>query len=252
MKGLSEFAKSFFDAVFPPICLVCEKILQKDERELSLCRSCREKFSYPYGFFCPICKRRLPSREVTCHGSAKFVLASPLKFEESATQKLIHVLKYDGVKKAAVPLAFFTTGYLLKTFLNSGKPIEGDFTMIPVPLHPSKERRRGFNQSLLIARNLKRFIGEMDAGGAFPKFEIEENILVKSRKAKSQTEQKSYKERRENVKGSFSVRRGAEIAGRNFFVVDDVFTSGATITEITALLKKNGARKIIAITAART
>ncbi len=248
MKRLREILKIIFDAVFPPLCLNCSIILSEPERELSFCEGCLKKFSYISGFFCPACKKRLPGPETKCHQGEKFILASPFKFEDKIVQKIIHLLKYKRVKTAAKPLAFFMSQYLLKT-LEKSPASAFSATIIPVPLHKSKERKRGFNQSLLISEWLVFYLKESDI---FHDISMEKSMIIKSRKAPSQTEQKSYLSREENIKDSFRLTNKGKVSGENFIIVDDVFTSGSTTREIAKLLKINGAKKVWALTAART
>ncbi len=250
MRGFRELVDAIFDVVFPPICLSCEKIIGKAEQELSLCTSCRSRFTTASGFFCPVCKRRLPKPYVPCHEKAQFVLAAPFFFEDPMAQKIIHLLKYGRVKRAATPLAFFIVSYLqsIASIEDAG---DGDFAMIPVPLHPSRERKRGFNQSLLIAKEVERFSKTLDCGKKLPSFRIEADAVLRIRKTPSQIKQPSREARTENVRGCFALRDAPKIAGKNVFLVDDVFTSGATMRELARLLKANGAKKIIALVAAK-
>ncbi len=250
MRGFRELINAIFDVVFPPICLSCEKIIGDAERELSLCTSCRSHFKTASGFFCPICSRRLPAPYVPCHKKAQFVLAAPFFFEDPAVQKIVHLLKYGRVKRAATPLAFFIVSYLqnITSIRDAGYD---DFIMIPVPLHPSREKRRGFNQSLLIAKEVERFSKALNCGKGLPNFSIEAGALVRIRKTASQIKQPSREARAENVRGCFALRDAPKIAGKNVFLIDDVFTSGATMRELAWLLKTNGAKKIIALVTAK-
>ncbi len=251
MGEFGELVNLIADAVFPPLCLSCENILGENEKVLAICGECLGRFEIGNGFFCPICRRRLPEPNVTCHNNARFVLASPLSFENRAVQKIIHLLKYRHITKAATPLAFFTVFYLTTiSSMRSAGP--EDFVMLPVPLHRSKERRRGFNQALLIAREIQRLAGMLDREKRLPSFTIESDVLARVKKTASQTKQKNRDERRRNVENAFVLTDKAKIERKNIMVVDDVFTSGATMGEIAKLLKANGAVKIIALTAART
>ena len=250
MRGFRELIDAIFDVVFPPICLSCETIVGEDERTLSLCTSCRSRLQTTSGFFCPACGRRLPAPHVPCHGGVQFVLAAPFFFEDPVIRKVIHLLKYSHVKRAAAPLAFFIVSYLqsIASIKNAGYD---DFVMVPVPLHSSRERRRGFNQSLLIAQEIGKFSKMLDGGHRLPNFRIEAGVLARVRKTAPQIKQSSRAARAENVRGCFAIRDASKIAGRNVFLVDDVFTSGATVREVARLLKANGAKKIIALVAAK-
>jgi ComF family protein len=250
MRGFRELIDAIFDVVFPPICLSCETIIGEKERILSLCTTCRSRFKTASGFFCPVCGGRLPTLRVPCHEKTPFVLATPFSFADPVVQKIIHLLKYGRVKRAALPLAFFIVSYL-QSVANIKDAGYDDFTMIPVPLYSSRERKRGFNQSLLIAQEMEKFSKALDGEHRLPNFRIEAGILVRVRKTAPQIKQSSRKARAENVRGCFTIRDASKIAGKNIFLVDDVFTSGATIGELARILKANGAKKIIALVAAK-
>jgi len=128
-------------------------------------------------------------------------------------------------------------------------PLAVDFgdpppVVIPVPLHASKLRQRGFNQSELIARAaLKRGIG----AGTLP---LTVSVLERSRPTESQTGLTRH-QRRENVRGAFRVVRPDEIAGRDILLVDDVFTTGTTVSECARVLRRAGANSVWVATVAR-
>ncbi len=232
--------------IFPPVCLACKNYLKRgEERTRRLCATCSEKLGYLPGFLCPVCSRRLPAGEKTCHRDSQFILGAPLRYAAPVARELIHALKYGGLKTAAEPLASILAEYLAESIQNSefacpAREIE-NFVFIPIPLHPAKERKRGFNQAEVIAESLKRKCG----------LPIATDALIKTKSAPSQTEKKNREEREENVRESFKVKNPELIAGRNIFLVDDVFTSGATMREAARILKLAGAKRIIALAAAR-
>ena len=113
--------------------------------------------------------------------------------------------------------------------------------IVPVPLHRSRLRQRGFNQSVLLGRVLSRqlFIPMLP------------DALVRTRQTEPQIEL-SVAERRVNVKGAFAVNKPDRIMGKRILLLDDVMTTGSTIDECAHELKKAGARGVIAVTIART
>jgi ComF family protein len=112
--------------------------------------------------------------------------------------------------------------------------------IIPVPLHPKRLRWRGFNQSVLLARQVSRAY-------ALP---IDAFILIRDKETLPQT-QLSEEERRKNVRGAFSVRAGGALKAKTILLVDDVYTSGATVNECSRVLTRAGARKVHVLTLAR-
>jgi ComF family protein len=112
---------------------------------------------------------------------------------------------------------------------------------IPVPLHKKRLRQRGFNQSLLLAH------------GVSERFMIPLNYdnLIRSRYTRPQVELSGI-ERAENVRGAFNLLRPAEICEKKILLIDDVFTTGATMNECAKVLKDAGASTVTVLTLART
>ena len=113
--------------------------------------------------------------------------------------------------------------------------------IIPVPLHRSRLRQRGFNQAVLIGRILARQLS----------LPMQLDVLARIRPTEPQIELSAEK-RRINVKGAFSVIRPDCIAGKRVLLLDDVMTTGSTLDECAKELKKAGADMVIAVTTART
>jgi ComF family protein len=106
--------------------------------------------------------------------------------------------------------------------------------LVPVPLHWRRRIKRGFNQSLLLAKNLK-----------LPQIAISTD-LVRIRHTKQQWDL-TGPQRRRNVRGAFAVRKGHPFTGKTIALVDDITTSGATLAECAKTLKSAGAQKVIAV-----
>jgi ComF family protein len=113
--------------------------------------------------------------------------------------------------------------------------------VIPVPLHPKRLREREFNQSLLLADRIARRLG----------LPLSYANLVRIAPAPAQTTL-SRKRRLKNLRGAFAVRRPDAIAGKRILLIDDVFTTGATVNECAKTLRKAGAGDVFALTLART
>jgi len=155
---------------------------------------------------------------------------------EGVWRDLIHLLKYDRVRSVADVIAR-CLGAQIPDDLVAQDPL-----LVPVPLHKSKFRLRGFNQAEEIARSLRRLCG----------FHMNSYVLVRRRATSSQTGM-SPLQRRDNVRGAFAVRKRArrELAGRSVILVDDVFTTGATANECARVLLRAGAAHVSILTAAR-
>lgn len=176
------------------------------------CSSCRKKF-HIYGFI------------------------SPFSYKDELTHKLIHSFKYERVCVIGEILGKQIGSFMLKEGIaeKGGKAV-----IVPVPLHSSRQRTRGFNQALIIA----------EAIGKTLQIGISRTALAKIRKTKPQVGL-SGEARQENVKGTFAVRSMKGVNGFTVFLIDDVKTTGATLEEAAKTLKAAGAKKIIAVAAAR-
>ena len=166
---------------------------------------------------------------------------------DGGLRELIHLLKYEQVRPAAAVLGRMLAEAL--SGLGAGW-IHGPVLVVPVPLHLRKLRQRGFNQSELIARvAIKRHA--LDPAGASDRLVLHPGILERRRETQSQTGLTRH-QRRENIRGAFTVVRPAEIDGRDILLVDDVFTTGTTVSECARVLRWAGASKIYVATVART
>ncbi len=197
---------------------------------------------------CVICGERLvPAQLLVGDGQCQVCRDDPPDFEravafgeyEAGLRKLLHLLKYDGVVPAARPL-----GRLLASSIGDLGCDAGDSLplLVPVPLHRSKRRERRFNQSELITRAALK-----DLRG---KFELASDVLVRHRQTRSQVGL-DREARIQNMRGAFRVKNPERIAGRTVVVVDDVMTTGTTVSECARVLKRAGAAKVFAATVAR-
>jgi ComF family protein len=155
-------------------------------------------------------------------------------------RELIHLLKYDGVLPTAKPLGRLLAHSIAELRLSTtdSRPV-----LIPVPLHSSKRRERRFNQSELIARAALKYLPS--------DFKLDSHILVRERETRSQVGL-DREARIQNMQGAFRVIAPQRIAGRTVIVVDDVMTTGTTVSECARILKRAGAEKVFAATVART
>jgi ComF family protein len=188
---------------------------------------------------CPLCRRVAPP----------FAKAVAYGSYQGGLRKMIHLLKYAGVFPAAKVL-----GRIVAEAMGGLEPLfgEGTILVIPVPLHKSKRRQRGFNQAETIAKAALKFYPAS-------RFRLANNILLRKRDTESQIGMSSH-QRRENMRGAFAVARADEVNDRvgdrvrdnEVLLVDDVLTTGATAAECARVLLKAGACKVWVATAART
>jgi ComF family protein len=153
---------------------------------------------------------------------------------------------YEGALRASI-LALKrepnVTRRLLETLRQTQQrtPLAEADLIVPVPLHASREGERGFNQAVVLARALARAT----------KLPIDEYSLVRRVHTERHRAGMDARSRRDSVEGAFEVRRPEPIAGRRVLLIDDVFTTGATVSECAAVLKSAGAADVYVLTIAR-
>ncbi len=226
----------FLDILFPPACLACEKILNPGEKTAYLCAACWDRIPIYTAFTCPFCGARLAENKKTCHRNTSYRLAAATDYGNEIVKQLVWRLKYDRRTTAAEPLAKILLAHLATLTLNLA-----DYAIIPMPLHPRRERERGFNQSALIGKKIADALN-------LPLFD---NLLLRTRPTPPQAEAKSKEMRRVNVAGAFRVALPESLKDQNLILLDDVFTTGATINEAVAELRHAGARRVLALVIAR-
>ncbi len=185
---------------------------------------------------CPRCGRPTPEAAIcaTCqHQPLKVAPIRSAFLFEGALRQAVHALKYRGGRSVVELLA------LRMAEAWSQNPLPSEL-LIPIPLHPEREVRRGYNQAALLARALGRCLD----------LPVASRALVRTRNTASQT-QLNRAERRDNVTGAFVVQKGVELAGRRVTLVDDVATTGATLEACAAALWAEGTETVNAFTLAR-
>jgi ComF family protein len=157
--------------------------------------------------------------------------------------EMIHHLKYRGKIQLAKPLGNF----LFTAFLHFWDTNPFDF-IVPVPLHVKRFRIRGFNQAYLLIKDwheLSRFTCR-----EIPDPKISRDILVRSRWTEPQTGL-DRKERMSNIKNAFTITDKRVVKGKRILLVDDVYTTGATVNECAKTFLKSGAQSVDVLTLAR-
>jgi ComF family protein len=245
----SVWVTALLDLIFPPFCPVCERRLGEGRRD-PLCAACWAalgRIAPPYCRLCGLPFRSFPAGPAgpvstaghTCgrcrHRPPPFTYArSAIRYEEVA-REAVHALKFGGRRALARPL-----GDLLAEAAATGIPAAAPDLLTPVPLHPRRERERGFNQALLLAKRL----------GRSWKVPVRAGVLARRIATRPQTELPA-EARRANVRDAFVLRRPDLVAGRHVVLIDDVFTTGSTVAACARRLKEGGASIVGVLTVAR-
>ncbi|OGE05826.1 hypothetical protein A3I53_00700 [Candidatus Curtissbacteria bacterium RIFCSPLOWO2_02_FULL_40_13b] len=241
----------FLDLLFPKRCVNCGRLGGY------LCRECFSKIEYVDKPVCPVCQRQAVGGK-THPGCRK----------PYGLDGLVVAARYRGAVKRAIAKVKYKWAYdignLLVDLLVASLwkfDLPKDVILVPVPLHRRREKWRGFNQSRILAKSLAK------------KFGVDlRDVLIRTRETQSQVGLKRD-ERKKNVKGAFALRQAGQkkrrsfdfvasrrnfaqdkiiagVIGENIILVDDVYTSGATINECAKVLKKAGAKSVWAMAVA--
>lgn len=194
-----------------------------------LCTVCGERVLTPHGdAICGECRMEAPP----------FVRAAAYGSYDGGLRELIHLLKYGRVRPAAGVL-----GRMLAEVIQGFGSEFRSAMVVPVPLHRSKLRQRGFNQAEEIARAALKKLSRSE-------LLLAAGVLERKRATESQTGLTDH-QRQENVRGAFVVAAPELIKDRDVLLVDDVFTTGATVSECARLLRRRGAERVFVATVAR-
>jgi len=238
IKFLIKAKNIILDILFPPLCLNCHKTLITEQKLQTqyLCDVCYNSIQLNTSLFCPVCRLRLAENKKIC-SHANYLLGAAGNYDDPVLRNLIHYFKYNSFENLTPIL-----GELIIKYIENCKFKIENYIVIPIPLHRSKERQRGFNQSKLLAEYIARQLNLnlIDA-------------LKRTKNTKPQAQCKNNESRTENIKNCFKINDSAIelIKNKNILLIDDVFTTGSTINEAVQILKQNGAQKIIALVVAK-
>ncbi len=239
--SLNETLRDITDVIFPPRCLGCAEILPNLHLQ-TFCVSCREKIRFITGSHCPICGIAFfdsPAPDHFCGNCLEkkpsFGLARAVACYETLILDAIHQFKYGRDISTGSALAVFMAEFDFPDFNFTDYSI-----IIPVPLHIERLRERGFNQALILAKAIGK------------KYSIPVNFSLLKRTKSTLTQTGLDKSQREkNIRGAFTVTDKAQAKGKNIILIDDVYTTGATLNQCAKTLIKAGAGKVAALTLSR-
>lgn len=219
MNKFSPFA-DFFKLLYPDLCVVCGENLLKNEQYICLsCISSIPKTNYHLLADNPI-EKRFWGKVPIFRGTAFFFFQKGSSF-----QKLLHALKYKGNKEIGERIGKYAAIDLIDS--PDFKSID---VIIPVPLHPAKYKKRGYNQSEWIGKGLSEILAKPQ----------DTKTLIRVKENTTQTK-KTVFERYENTEGIFECTDIKSLTGKHVLLVDDVLTTGSTLEAcIRALLQIEG------------
>ncbi len=215
---------SILDLLFPRRCVSCGKIGKY------FCNCCYKKIEFIDKQICPVCAK--PSIDGFTHPRCRTSLGLGGMYAachyQGPIKDAVHLLKYKFVSDLVDSL----TNIFIKYYPRDLYQID---LLVPVPLHKKRERQRGFNQSLLLAKRLSQ------------KLDIPVSMLLARKRHTTPQVELSGKNRRSNLQNAFSCLDASAIKGKIIGLIDDVATTRTTLLECAKVLKKQGAKDVFGL-----
>ncbi|MFH1594254.1 MAG: ComF family protein [Candidatus Omnitrophota bacterium] len=236
LKKTKSILKAAIDILMPPICYVCGESCKS---KYGLCRECLQKILYIPGPFCHGCGKHIAESGTLCAEclGRDFLVKKAWSccYYMDTIKECIHLFKYSGYIGMADIFGDIMTDFARKNL--AGEKID---LIVPVPSYPTKKRERTYNHAEVLARSLsKRLLIPIDAKN-----------LKKLKWSQSQSELGREK-RLKNVSGTFLVVDKNRFIRQNVLLIDDVYTTGATIDECARTLVNAKAKNVFSLTLAR-
>lgn len=236
---IRTLCNGLLDLALPPRCHVCRQTMTGTD-PLHICPGCLEALPFITSPLCTVCG--IPFNGAGEDHPCGDCLTDPPPFHaaraalryDTACRDLIHAFKYDGRSHLRRPLGLLAARSLAPFAAGFGADL-----LVPVPLHTTRLRSRGFNQAVLLAEILSH---EWQTP-------LNRQAMVRTRRTTPQMEL-DRNQRLHNLHGAFNVTDLRAVAGKRIMVVDDVFTTGSTLAECAKVLKSAGATDVAAVTVA--
>ena len=265
-KNISVVKNFILDLIFPIHCVGCGAELENlNPRDRWICKECIEKIKTKEKQVCPACEKPSDSGKTHFKCEKKTFLDglwAAAEYNDSVINKAIHNFKFNfardisfALSKVIIKSVFEVEEFsdfqdiIMSNFSRSEEEIyveskknrKTETLIIPVPLHRKRLNWRGFNQSALLSKHISK------------KFNLamSENLLIRTKNTRPQSQIKSFEERKNNLRGAFFCKKGDLIKGKNVIIVDDVCTTLATLNECAAAVKKVGAKSVWGLVVAR-
>ena len=215
--------------IFPATCPSCKNLLMQQEQ--LVCSNCAQKLRINHDYS----EENILNKSWIGRVEIKHSIFFSYFDKGNPMQSLLHQIKYKGRPDIARKLGELTGQTMMKYYSTDEFDI-----MIPVPLHWRKQRKRGYNQSVQIAKGIQKH------------FEIPVRLEIKRvNYGKTQTFKNRY-ERLESLTNSFSLKNPDNIHGKNILLIDDVITTGSTLEHIAEILLENNANSVSILAIAYT
>lgn len=218
-KEKKSIFNKLLDVIYPPACMFCKHPLSPSDDDM-ICKDCLAHLPYTKNHGC-----------FEAFGGAAYLIA-PFLYE-NGVRKAIHDLKFKSKYDNARVLAMFMAGYLANI-----EEIKAIDLVIPVPLSRKSFAKRGFNQTLLLAKGICERLNLL----------LDDRVLIKVRETKRQSSLRNFEDRARNVLDAYQCI--SDLSGKRILLVDDIYTTGMTVYNCAKALLDAGAEKVIAATIA--
>lgn len=213
------FINYALNLIYPNCCGICDEICKDD-----ICKKCEIKL------------KEISKFKIDIYKTKNF-------------KKHLYIFRYDGIiKNRLIDYKFNEKPYIYKAFVNfiiknkkACRFLKNYDIIIPVPIHNNRKRQRGYNQSALIAKELEK---------NFSNIHYIYNVLIKKKNNKPQSS-KNKEERYQNVNNVYYIKNEHKIYGKKVLILDDIYTTGATVNECSKMLRKAKAKYIDVLTIAK-
>ena len=228
MNKIFKIQEKIINLIYPQVCGICGKINNKT--------------------ICSKCNIQLKKQE-------KMGILTKEKLEENSLEmekhfeELMYIFKYEGqIRELILDYKFNEKSYMYKTFVNfllKNKKIFENIKkydkIIPVPISKKRYKERGYNQSLLIAKEISMQISYETNNNI--KLELVNNCLIKTKNIIEQSKL-NKEDRQHNIQGVYTLKNGSILTNKSILLVDDIYTTGSTVNECCRVLQQANPNKI--------
>lgn len=229
-----DFKLFILNILFPIICITCEA-----DGEL-ICTSCKLSLKKLENQLCIVCQKQAIFGLTHPNCLTPYRADGLISFYDYHDENIAKILiagKYKFIPDVFKELGTLVAERFQKNHMNIIGTIP--YTLVPIPLHSTRLRWRGFNQSEILAKQISKY-------SHIPNI----NVLVRHKLTKTQKDL-NKQERQKNLTDAFKLAPNANVKNKNILLVDDVTTTGSTLSQAAKVLKQNGAKSVICLTVAR-
>ena len=225
---MKKLLRTFIDLLYPHRCAICDRTLIKDEY---ICPFCKPKIKYPSGATCMKCSKPLPDENrLYCHDCSR---------KRSEYERGFAVFGYEQINESLYRFKYggrpeYAGFYAASAWQRYGRVLEslGIEAYIPVPIHKKRFDKRGYNQAHEFAKCLSKYSG----------VQVVDDIVIRSKNT-APLKKLGADERQKNLKKAFKLTKN-DVNFKKVCIVDDIYTTGATVNTMAGMLKSAGVEKV--------